>query len=87
MLQRVETLTPAIMNYLLDMSNNMLLWLRKMKAKLSVTDDVRTRKKALKRLKQAEVFLNFVHNRLQSKFFQFDISGNNAKGSVKRTLK
>lgn len=72
--QKLETLTPTIMNMLLEMSNDMLLWLRDTKDRLNTTLDVRGRRKMLKTLKQAEMFLNFVYSRLQSKFFNSDIA-------------
>ena len=83
LLQRIETLAPTIMNTLLDMSNNMLLWLQGKKTRLIAIDDVRRRKKGLKRLKQAEVFLNFIHNRLKTKYFQFGIPDSSTERPAK----
>ena len=66
------------MNTLLEMSNDMLLWLRDIQKNIDVNDKIRNRRKLLKKLRQVDVFLSFVQNWLQTRLYQ--------SGGIDRTL-
>ena len=68
----IEKITTSIMEKLEKMSNDTLTWINSVTDNIMLIVEQKGKKRWLRKLKQAQIFLEYVRDRLQTRFIKYN---------------